>query len=722
MRKVININDNWTFIKEGKAAQVNLPHTWNAKDGQAGGFYYRGKCLYVKELPAARGITYIEFNGANSVTEVYVNGKKAGEHCGGYSVFRFDLTAYLDQPVNKLEVYVDNSEDAYVYPAMADFTFYGGLYRDVNLIEVGRTHFDLEDKSMYGIKATPSLEVGWKLNVKSSVVNPDGAELVYNLFDADKKVAASARTDAASNEITFDIDNPRLWNGVEDPYLYTLACALCKDGEITDNVEFKVGFRHFSFDGRKGFELNGKPLKLKGVSRHQDRKGKGNALSFSDHLEDIETILDIGANSVRLAHYQHSRDFYDLCDEKGLLVWAEVPVISSFSKKKQPNALSQLEELIKQNYNHASIFCWSIANEISIKSQTKGLEPALEQLNDLAHTLDDTRPTVMAQLSMCPKDSPLNRITDILGYNHYFGWYMQTVAKLDEWLDDFHKINPDLCLCLSEYGAEGITAYHSETPEQGDYTEDYQALYHEHYLKAVSERPWIWGSYIWNMFDFGSAMRNEGGVKGFNNKGMVTADRKIKKDAFYMYKAFWSDRPFVHIAGKRMQERSIGPKTIKVYSNAAEVTLTAGGKTFKKQGEGIFLFEGVDIAEGDNLIVAFTENARDEAVFTGKENPATYKMPEGCSTMVRNWFTVGQEKNPECYSVDDRIGDLLANEQIYSMVRNFAGKKIDNPIVKLFYKVPLRKILSLKIIKVNSDMVDLADGFLQTIKKTEKTK
>ena len=277
----------------------------------------------------------------------------------------------------------------------------------------------------------------------------------------------------------------------------------------------------------------------------------GNAITEKQHAEDIKIILDVGANSVRLAHYQQNSYFYDLCDESGLLVWAEVPVISRFSPKRNENAEQQLVELIKQNYNHPSIFCWGIENEITIAgSANKKLITFLKHMHKVAKHLDPTRYTTCAQLTMCPVNSPLNHITDIIGYNHYYGWYMGSCDEINNWLDEWHRENPEGKLCLSEYGAEGITKYHSDSPVQGDYSEDYQAIYHEHYIKAINERDWLWGSYVWNMFDFGSASRNEGGVRGRNNKGLVTFDRKTKKDAFWLYKAYWSDKKFVHITAQ----------------------------------------------------------------------------------------------------------------------------------------------------------------------------
>lgn len=549
MRNVIRINDGWLFALDGKTETVNLPHTWNAFDGQDGtNGYLRTKATYSKELPKSDKKTFLECKGVNSKAEIRVNNELVAVHEGGYSAFRVDISDYIRHGC-RVDITADNSPDESVYPTMADFTFYGGVYRDVNLIEIPDCRFSMKDYGSDGIYITPRHvgEGGWELSIKALIDNADCSHKArFTLIDAEGNEKASTVADLRPIiSAKLSVEDPILWNGRKNPYLYTVRCEIFDSsiGEVTDNIDIRTGLRDYRIDSHKGFFLNGEHLKLQGVSRHQDRENMGNAITEKQHAEDVKLILDVGANSVRLAHYQQNSYFYDLCDESGLLVWAEVPVISRFSSKRNKNAEQQLVELIKQNYNHPSIFCWGIENEITIGgSASKRLITFLKRMNKLARYLDPTRYTTCAQLCMCPVTSPLNHITDILGYNHYFGWYMGSCNEFDKWLDEWHRENPEGKLCLSEYGAEGITKYHSDSPLQGDYSEDYQALFHEHYIKAINEHDWLWGSYVWNMFDFGSASRNEGGVRGRNNKGLVTFDRKIKKDSFWLYKDIGATR------------------------------------------------------------------------------------------------------------------------------------------------------------------------------------
>ena len=669
MKKVLSLNDGWIFCKEGVKETVNIPHTWNGLDGQGAcgeDGYFRGACTYTRILPRYDGQVYLEFLGANSICTVKVNGRLAGKHEGGYSTFRVDITKLLTSPKNFLEVTVDNSESKTTYPGFADFTFYGGLYRGVNLIyDVPETHFSLTDFGSKGVYVTPKMN--GDVYVKAVVTGyHTGVKVRYDVLDAEGKIVATA-----GDKEKLHVDNPTLWNGMENPYLYTLKASVLDNGAVMDEVKLRFGFRDIKFDSDKGCILNGKYIKLKGVSRHQDREEIGNALTINEHQEDLNLIKEMGANSIRLAHYQQAGDFYDLCDEMGFLVWAEVPVISRYNKKAQANALQQLEELIKQNMHHASIFCWGVQNEITITSENETLIEGIRELNDYAKMLDPSRPTTQAQFTMCKPTSELNTITDILAYNHYFGWYMQTCEGLDKWLANFRSVNPGLKMGISEYGAEGVLGYFSDNPVQGDYSEGYQAMYHEHYVKTINANDWIWGSYVWNMFDFGSAIRNEGGVKGRNNKGLVTFDRKTKKDAFYLYKAFWSDDKFVHLAGQRYPLRKIGMQKFTVYSNCEKVTLKVGSKQKTVTAEGVFVFEDMEIKAGDNKVVITAGDIKETLTFTGvEEYPREYSLPDGCASMVRNWFVEkSDESNPDCYSLDDTIGDLLKSEDIQGMVK-----------------------------------------------------
>ena len=489
MRKITNINQDWFFIKDGVTEKVNLPHTWNNLDGQgAGEGYDRGRYVYEKTIPFFEGRVYLEINGANTVVEVFINDIYIGSHENGYAMFRFEITDFIkENEENTIRIIVDNSANEYIYPEMADFTFYGGIYRDVNIIsDVAKSHFSLLDMSLCGMYITPKAD--GRVFVKSLVEGSmKDITKEFIITDAEGNEVAKKSIPADVDAVKLFIENPVFWNGTKNPYLYTMTARLIKDGEIIDEVSDRFGVREFYFDAEEGFFLNGEPVKMKGVSRHQDWKDIGNALTIDEHKKDIELIKEIGANSIRLAHYQHDEKFYDLCDEEGFLVWAEIPVISRFSKKKQEQAKFMLEELIRQNYNHPSIYCWSVANEISIGGAGSGVYDGIKELNDIAHQLDSTRPTVTAQVAFNSAKSKLNNIPDILGYNHYFGWYAQTVEQIDIWLDSFHEKNPDIKLCISEYGAEGMTNLHSAEPVQGDYTEEYQAYLNP--LRACSEKP-----------------------------------------------------------------------------------------------------------------------------------------------------------------------------------------------------------------------------------------
>lgn len=733
MRNIIRINDGWLFTLDGKTETVNLPHTWNAFDGQDGtNGYLRTKATYSKELPKSDKKTFLECRGVNSKAEVRVNNELVAVHEGGYSAFRVDISDYIRYGC-RVDITADNSPDESVYPTMADFTFYGGVYRDVNLIEVPDCRFTMNDYGSDGIYITPRRvgEDGWELSIKALIDNADCSHKArFTLIDADGNEKASAIADLRPIiSAKLPVEDPVLWNGRKNPYLYTVRCEIFDSTteEVTDNIDIRTGLREYHIDSHKGFFLNGEHIKLQGVSRHQDRENMGNAITEKQHAEDVKIILDVGANSVRLAHYQQNSYFYDLCDESGLLVWAEVPVISRFSPKRNENAEQQLVELIKQNYNHPSIFCWGIENEITIAgSASKKLITFLKHMHKVARHLDPTRYTTCAQLTMCPVNSPLNHITDIIGYNHYYGWYMGSCDEINNWLDEWHRENPEGKLCLSEYGAEGITKYHSDSPVQGDYSEDYQAIYHEHYIKAINERDWLWGSYVWNMFDFGSASRNEGGVRGRNNKGLVTFDRKTKKDAFWLYKAYWSDKKFVHITGERYVNRPAGKSTIKVYSNCPEVTLEVNGKTYTKKADRVFVFDDVELKLGENVIKARGGKVRPSHTITvnGIEKATDeYKMPAEYSSFVRNWFVAADsEGDPNKLSVEDSMGEVLSNGEVNKIIKNaagdFAAKAVSSPLLKPIYPVKVKTMIKLAgKLGVDEKMLSLAGGFLQTIDK-----
>ena len=671
VRTITNINHKWAFTKQtteipsavdSKWDFVNLPHSWNALDGQDGGNdYYRGTAIYAKELdkedlPVAERY-YIEVGGANSSADLYVNGKKYAHHDGGYSTWRCDITEEIAQKT-MIVLAVDNAPNDRVYPQMADFTFYGGLYRDVNIIGVSASHFDLDYYGGPGIKVTPVVD-GNNANVEVEVFVTNGKMgqyLQYTVLDAEGEVVANVATNDTKINVT--IENVHLWNGRKDPYLYTVEVNLVQDKEILDNISTRFGCRFFEIDPNKGFILNGAEYPLRGVSRHQDRLDIGNALHPEHHTEDIELICEMGATTIRLAHYQHDQYFYDLCDEKGLVIWAEIPYISQHMPTGRENTISQMKELITQNYNHASIFVWGLSNEITMKgAEDPDLLENHNILNDLVHEMDKTRLSTMACVSMCPMDAKIVQIPDTVSYNHYFGWYGGDTSMNGPWFDKFHKAYPNIPIGISEYGCEALD-WHSSTPFQGDYTEEYQAFYHEELIKQIHERPYLWATHVWNMFDFGADARAEGGENGQNHKGLVTMDRKYKKDSFYAYKAWLNPEPMVHICGKRYIDRVEDVTKVTVYSNCASVELFANGASLGVQynnGLPFFYFE-VPNAGVTNL-VAVAGELKDESVIRKVETfNEAYRLKE--KGAVLNWFDI---EAPEGYlSLNNKMSEVLA--------------------------------------------------------------
>lgn len=663
------------FAKPGEEfAAVALPHTWNALDGQDGGAdYWRGKAVYRIALPdpTPGKRQYIEFQGVNHVAEVSCNGKFLGEHKGGFSTFRFEMTEAVHASGNMLEVVVSN-EECDVYPQQADFTFYGGVYRQVKYIEAETAHFDLMKDGTNAVFLTP--HVTGRIRVDAFTVDAEGLSVLCNIRDAEGVIVATAKAAASAHTVlNVVIRKPHLWNGMEDPYCYTAELVLLREEQEIDAVTETFGIRSFRVCPDRGFFLNGKSVPLHGVSRHQDRENMGWAISKAEHEEDIEIIKEIGANTIRLAHYQHDQYFYDLCDHTGFILWAEIPFITAFrpGKDAKENTISQMTELIAQNYNHPAICFWGISNEISVTCESEELYQNLCELHALAKRLDPHRLTTMAQVSMLAPESEHNDITDVLSYNHYFGWYMGDVSENGPWLDAFHKLYPDRCLGVSEYGAEANLALHSAAPESHDYSEEYQAYYHHEMLKTFEKRPYLWGTHVWNMFDFAADSRDEGGCKGRNNKGLVTYDRKIKKDAFYIYQAYWSEKPVLHVCGERFKDRASGERNVTVYTNCPSVTLIVNGieKAELEVADHAAVFNDVVFSDGENTVTAIGKtkagivygntiilNASDET------NP-DYALPK-TETAAGNWFDDIRADEPlefidGYFSIKDKIGEML---------------------------------------------------------------
>ena len=481
----------------------------------------------------------------------------------------------------------------------------------------------------------------------------DNCKVCYEII-ADGEVIASKEDD---DDAEFEIKNVHLWDGVKDPYLYTAKATLICDGVEVDEVSTRFGCRTFEIDPNKGFILNGREYPLRGVSRHQDRPDVGNALTPQMHKEDLELILEMGANTIRLAHYQHSQVFYDLCDEAGLVLWAEIPYISSHMKNGYDNTISQMKELVTQNYNHPSIVVWGLSNEITIAGSTPDLIKNHKDLNDLVHEMDKTRLTTIAAVSMCSPDDEYVHISDVVSYNHYFGWYGGSTEMNGPWFDDFHKKYPKKPIGLSEYGCEALD-WHTSTPTQGDYTEEYQAYYHEELIKQIADRPYLWATHVWNMFDFAADARAEGGENGMNHKGLVTFDRKYKKDSFYAYQAWLSDKPMVHLCGKRYIDRVEDVTKVTVYSNCDEVELFANGVSVGKQTKGKYPFFYFDVKnEGTTELKVVAGDLEDCGTINKVDTPnEAYIMKE--EGQVINWFEINM---PDGYlSINNTIGDIMS--------------------------------------------------------------
>ncbi|MDE5688632.1 MAG: glycoside hydrolase family 2 protein [Paramuribaculum sp.] len=639
-RCTLPFNDNWNFRfahqVSGPGHRVNLPHTWNSGDALSGNSdYYRGTGIYEKHLtlnPEWSGKRiFLRFEGANEVADVFVNDRFVGEHRGGYGAFVFDITDFLDSDrQNTIMAKVSNSLHLDIMPLVGDFNMYGGIYRNVSLIVTDPIHISLTDYASSGVYLSQRNVSDKHADVVTTVVlsndsnAPVDATIKLTVNDGHRNIVSlnnpvTLPADSTTRvTVNFGIDNPRLWDGSRDPFMYSASVELIgPDGTVCDRVDQPLGLRYYNVDANNGFTLNGKHLKLKGVCRHQDRAELGNALYPQHHAEDAAIINEMGANAVRLAHYPHAEEFYSLMDRYGIIVWAEIPFIGpggyhdrgynnipAFRK----NGQEQLREMIRQHYNHPSICFWGLFNEL----KTHGDNPLdyIAELNKIAHGEDSTRLTTAA--SFLDKD-PINTVTDLIAWNKYYGWYGGSPEDLGRWLDATHTASPDFKIGISEYGA-GASVYHQQdSVMRGDasgwwHPENYQTDYHIRNWKTIEKRPFVWGSFIWNLFDFGAAHRTEGDRPGINDKGLVTFDRKIKKDAFYFYKANWNKTdPFVYISNRRHSKRTQSKTTVTVFSNEPEVELTVNGKIVGRRisdGFGVFTFDGVELTPGENIIIA----------------------------------------------------------------------------------------------------------------------
>lgn len=649
-RKDMLLNDDWKFrfswqVQKGSERRVDLPHTWNAQDALSGRQdYYRGIGNYRKNLYAApewKGKRlFLRFEGANTVTNLFVNQKHVGEHRGGYGAFVFDITDFIEYGKdNELLVRVNNALQLDIMPLVGDFNFYGGIYRDVHLVIIDPAHISLTDYASPGVYLVQEKVTPAKASVKTRIMlsnyaSSRPAALTVDVYDGEKKVLSESKSFTLSTgsnqaeEIALTFDRPRLWQGRKAPFCYRVEVALSVDGKTVDTVSQPLGLRFYEVDAEKGFFLNGEPLKLHGICRHQDRAEIGNALRPIHHEEDMSIILEMGTNAMRLAHYPQAAYFYDLADRNGLVVWAEIPFIGPGGYEERgfvdqesfrANGKEQLKELIRQHYNHPSICFWGLFNEL--KTIGNSPEAYIRELNALAHAEDPTRLTTAA--SFLEDESVLSRITDVIAWNKYYGWYGGNFADMGVWADGAHSRFPQYKIAISEYGA-GASIYHQQdSVKAGDasgwwHPENWQTAYHIGNWKAIAERPFIWGSFIWNLFDFGAAHRTEGDRPGINDKGLVTFDRKVKKDAFYFYKANWNkDDKFVYIANRRYQVRTSETTDVLVFTNLPEITLLVNGSsvgTCRTDEYAMCRWEGVRLQPGENTVEAKAVGSKDKAV------------------------------------------------------------------------------------------------------------
>ncbi|AVV45099.1 beta-galactosidase [Streptomyces sp. P3] len=641
------LNSGWRFIRQDVAGaqapgfddsgwtSVTTPHTWNAVDGADGGNnYYRGVGWYRRHYTVPSELAgkrlYLQFAGVNQVADVWVNGTYLGQHRGGYARFRFDATAVLvPGGDNVIAVKATNARDTGIAPVGADYTFQGGIYRNVSLWAVDDLHVRMTDFAGPGVylrqsnvtAASATVTVTTKLwndstttrsvRVRSVIADRNG-NVVAETVGTAQTVPAATGAEIAQ---TLTIDNPRLWNGVADPYLHNASVEIhdvtAGGDRIADVVTEPLGLRSVAVDAGTGFRLNGNHLGLHGVNLHQERAVKGWAISDADHTEDFDLIQEIGANTIRMAHYQHDQKDYNLADERGLIVWAEIPLVDivTDSAAFTTGAQNQLRELIRQNYNHPSIAFWGIGNE-QIDYNGTATNTLLASLAGIVASEDPDRLSTYAVRGEDPDSAQAGLHTQVTGFNKYYGWYYGSKdGDLGAWADNLHAQSPTRRIALSEYGAGANPAQHALNPPKPDpggswHPEEYQSLFHEAAWKQLAARPYVWGTFVWAMFDFASDGRNEGSQPGINDKGLVTRDRQIRKDAFYWYKANWATTPTLHITSRRWTQRTDAGAELKVYSNAGTVTATLNGTSLGALSSSDRIFRWpVTLRPGPNTVV-----------------------------------------------------------------------------------------------------------------------
>lgn len=692
--KRFEINTGWQFAKlpnvdiaapdfTGAAWEMlNLPHTWYQDDDQ-----YRGLAVYKKMVDADFGADkclFLEICAADHTVKAFAGDTELGSHKGGYSRVRFAIPAgcVKDGKID-LALYVDNSVTEEISPLAGDFTVFGGLYRGVNILVTERSHFDYTWHGTDGIIVRTSVEENGNgvLCVEPHTIVEDAAKVQYTVKNPDGSIAAQFEGSANAVQKAV-IPSVRLWNGRKAPALYTLEAVLEVDGTVVDSMSITTGFRKVAIDPEKGFFLNDEPMRINGVAKHQDFAGCYSAVSEREIDRDFELIDEIGANAVRLSHYQHPQYTYEKCDKAGLVVWAEIPMLKMTENPAlQENANQQMTELVLQNIHHPSICFWGVQNEISMFRDTDFIHENTKELYDLTKTLDSDRIVTCANLYPLKAKSGLNHLTDMVGYNIYFGWYYGRMEDYGPYLDGLHTDLPNMPLGVSEYGVDCATWLHSENPLVKDYSEEFQALFHETVYPIIQSKSYLWGSFIWNLFDFSSSRRDEGGQKFINAKGLVSFDRKTKKDAFYYYKAKWSDAPFLHIREKRFVKRCCDAVDIKVYTNLSQVDLmlpNGENVTVENDGNCCVVFPDIPLGEGATTFTVtaesdgnrFTDSVTFEKVSEVEES---YALPDsGAGTTVQNWFLSEEDIDTDSYfSLKDRAEDILENEQAHAVFKKY---------------------------------------------------
>ena len=727
----ISMNAGWQFVKlpKGIPAEredldwetVSLPHTWYREEDP-----YHGLVLYRREIGVGKAWkkAFLEFEGADQRCRVFVNGKEIGEHNGAYARFRFPVPeAALKSGELRIEALLDNRVSADVSPNFGDFTIFGGLYRNVNLLVTSEDHFDYCFYGTDGVIARAAVQDDGSglLALEPHVCTErEDACIVYTLTGPEGELAAES-TAPAKESVSLRVPEPKLWNGKKAPELYTLRAELQIDGETADEAEIRVGFRTVSMSPDDGLRLNGEHIKLCGVAKHQDRAGVFSAVSREQIDEDFALIREIGANAIRLSHYQHPQHTYDRCDEDGLLCWAEVPMLKMTENGAlYANIEQQLIELVLQNIHHPSIFCWGIQNEIGMFRDAPFMHEECRVLTALAKRLDPNRLVTAANLYNVKPASQLNAITDMVGYNLYFGWYYGEMPDYSKYLDNYHAQRPEMPLGISEYGVDCNVKLHSETPRVKDYSEEFQALWHETVYPVLQSKDYLWGSFIWNMFDFSSDRRSEGGVKYINGKGLVSHDRTLRKDAFYYYKAKWSAEPFVHLCASRFVRRARERIDVKIYTNLPRVTLWKDGEKIgigENNGNGTVLLRDVALAPGINQLWAVSGDCEDRCLFERVEKPEeSYLLPEESGGAVRNWFLSDDDTVKDgYYSIMDTAEDVLSGAR--SVLVRFVPSLVevlDRDVIPL--GLSMKSILSRELKNDPDTMLRINDA-LHQIKK-----